>query len=84
LTSKERWSWEDQEHGLVCSPYDAPIDSSTRRSLKSEKGHNNCTSKEKYNKKGIKKLEIRKRTEQSHLQREKKSNKRYIMLGRCL
>jgi hypothetical protein len=67
LTSKERWSWEDQEHGLVCSPYNAPIDSSTRRSLKSEKGHNHCTSKEKYNKKGIKKLEIRKRTEQSHL-----------------
>jgi hypothetical protein len=37
LTSKERWSWEDQEHGLVCSPYNAPIDSSTRRSLKSER-----------------------------------------------
>ncbi len=31
-----------------------------------------------------KKLEIRKKTEQSHLRREKKSNKRYIMLGRCL
>jgi hypothetical protein len=32
----------------------------------------------------MKKLEIRKRTQQSHLRREKKSNKRYIMLGRCL
>jgi hypothetical protein len=83
--SNERWSWEDHDHGLVSSPYNAPIESSTRRSLKSEKGHNNCTwKKEKDNKKGIKKLEIRKRTEQSHLRREKKSNKRYIMLGRCL
>jgi len=68
LIFKERWSWEDQEHGLVCSPYNALIDSSARRSLKSEKGHSNCTwKKEKYNKKDIKKLEIRKRTEQSHL-----------------
>jgi hypothetical protein len=35
--------------------YAAPIDSSPRRSLKSEKGHNNSSwKKEKYNKKGIK------------------------------
>jgi hypothetical protein len=85
LISNERCSWENHEHGLVCSPYNAPINSSPRSSLKSEKRHHNCTwKKEKYNKKGIKKLEIRKRTEQSHLRSEKKSNKRYIMLGTCL
>jgi hypothetical protein len=49
LISNERWRWEDHEHGLVCSPYNAPIDSSTRRSLKSEKEQNSPTSEEKRN-----------------------------------
>jgi hypothetical protein len=49
LISNERWSWEDHEHGLACSPSNAPIDSSTRRSLKSEKEQNSPTSEEKGN-----------------------------------